>query len=868
MNKAATHVRAGLMAAAIALALASPVSAGPHPGSADTLTLGVTAPEPVTALAAGSQAADGSMLAIYRPDFRARLAAPEAMAREYLAAHGHELGLPRSSGAELAHRATRSGPALTVVRFRQEQDGVPVYGSDIAITVAADGRIIHVANAAVRGLAPVDTYAALGGKAALALARDYLGVDATRLDLVDKVIFQGPAGTHLAWQVTVQADGLAGTWEVLVDGHDGTVLRAEDTNLYHGHDDGPGMRADGTGWVFLPDPLSSTRSVYGDPGYTDANDADSAQLTAARVQVPLRDITFSGGNYSLAGPYAVCWEWEAPNDNDCPVQPSNVFNVTRNHLNFEAINGYYHLDRFMRYVNQTLGVTAMPVRYAGGVRYDAHGANGADNAYYQPSTDAIVFGEGGVDDAEDADVLVHELGHAIHNWVTQGGLSQVQGLSEGTGDYLAMAYSHSLDEHLWTPADPQWYRVFKWDGHNQYWNGRITNYQLQRTYQNLPSSIHTAGQYWASCNREARDVIGGELMDRAFLVGLSMTGSSSNQRDAAQAVIDAAAELGYTQAQIDAIGVAYNSGNSGGNTGCTYNVTVPQVSLQPLPQITPDEISQTMYEGESATVTLAIGNLGQQALVWSLSASTNACAGPATLPWLSWTPGNGSVNQGQTDEVQVLLDAGSLAEGIYQAHLCIQTNDADNAVHAVPVTLEVQFDDFIFSHDFECHAGLEECADPDVVESGLINHALADSINGTSINWLSGEIVDSDPQSGSDINLYSSGGLAIWWNYAPSLSAGVAVASNSSNLSVLASGAVVGPASVFSRTSGGMSDWRSGATGYLGFRFDCSALPAPPANNTCYGWAELQTTAGSSGGYPATIVRYAYNRAGNPITIP
>ncbi|MCK9489810.1 MAG: hypothetical protein M0Q42_10535 [Xanthomonadales bacterium] len=863
MNIAATHSRAGLLAAAIALTFAGSTFAGKHDAGSQVLTLGVQAPEPVTELATGSQAADGSLLAVYNPDFRARLAAPETMAREYLAAHGQQLGLGRSADADLVHTATRAAQALTVVRFGQAQDGVPVYGSDIAVTVAPDGRIIYVANASVRNLASVDTREVVSGKDALAGVQEYLGVGATRLNLVDKVIFQSTAGTHLAWQVTVQADGLAGTWQVLVDAHDGSVLRAEDTNLYHHHDGG--ARVDGTGWVFLPDPLSSTRSNYGDPGYTDANDADSPQLTAARVQVPLRDISFSGGNYSLAGPYAVCWEWEAPNDNDCPVQPSNVFDVTRNHLNFEAINGYYHLDRFMRYVNETLAVTAMPVRYAGGVRYDAHGANGADNAYYQPSTDAIVFGEGGVDDAEDADVLVHELGHAIHNWVTNGGLSQVQGLSEGTGDYLAMAYSHSLDEHLWTPADPQWYRVFKWDGHNQYWNGRITNYQMQTTYQSLPGSIHTAGQYWASCNREARDVIGGELMDRAFLVGLSMTASNTNQRDAAQAVINAAATLGYSQAQINAIAVAYNSGNTGGNTGCTYNVTVPQVSVEPVAQITPATISETLFEGESVDVLLSIGNLGQQALVWSITASTNACASAATLPWLSWSPGNGSVNQNDVDEVDVLLDAADLGEGLYQAHLCVQTNDADNAVHAIPVSLDVQFDDFIFAHDFECTSDLAECADPEVYESGPINHVLSATLNGTSIKWITGEIIDTDPQ-GWDMNLYNSGGLTAWWSFSPALNGGVAPTTGSSNLSVLDSGAIIGPGSTFSRGSGAMTDWRAGASGYIGFKFDCAALPEPPASNTCYGYVQFQTTAGT--GYPATIISYAYNRVGNPITIP
>jgi len=59
-------------------------------------------------------------------------------------------------------------------------------------------------------------------------------------------------------------------------------------------------------------------------------------------------------------------------------------------------------------------------------------------------------------------------------------------------------------------------------------------------------------------------------MDKAFFTGLAMTGASTNQKDAAQAVIDAAAALGYTSAEVNAIGDAYN-------VSCTYGVTVPAV---------------------------------------------------------------------------------------------------------------------------------------------------------------------------------------------------------------------------------------------------------------------------------------------------
>jgi hypothetical protein len=55
-----------------------------------------------------------------------------------------------------------------------------------------------------------------------------------------------------------------------------------------------------------------------------------------------------------------------------------------------------------------------------------------------------------------------------------------------------------------------------------------------------------------------------------MFAGLMMTGATTNQKDAAQAVIDAAAALGYSSAEVNAIGNAYN-------VSCTYAVSVPAV---------------------------------------------------------------------------------------------------------------------------------------------------------------------------------------------------------------------------------------------------------------------------------------------------
>ncbi len=154
------------------------------------------------------------------------------------------------------------------------------------------------------------------------------------------------------------------------------------------------------------------------------------------------------------------------------------------------------------------------------------------------------FGQGGVDDAEDADVILHELGHGIHHWLS-GGVSNADGLSEGSGDYWAQSYSRSLNQ--WASSTPQYNWVFSWDGHNTIWDGRITN-----TTMIYPGSgsFYDKAQIWSTCLMRIYDRIGKEKTDRAFLEGLDLTTSTTNQQNAAiavrQAAIDMLGQFGFT----------------------------------------------------------------------------------------------------------------------------------------------------------------------------------------------------------------------------------------------------------------------------------------------------------------------------------
>ena len=83
-----------------------------------------------------------------------------------------------------------------------------------------------------------------------------------------------------------------------------------------------------------------------------------------------------------------------------------------------------------------------------------------DNSYFSPMTRSMTLGTGGVDDGEDADVIVHEYGHslqdqAVHNFgVSRGGAA----VGEGFGDYLAASMSA-----LTTGGSPFDACIFDWD---------------------------------------------------------------------------------------------------------------------------------------------------------------------------------------------------------------------------------------------------------------------------------------------------------------------------------------------------------------------------------------------------------------------
>lgn len=489
---------------------------------------------------------------------------PEQKAWDYLEQFSSEWGIRDLN--TLRHHATRTTDAGSVVRYRQYFGDVPVNKSEITISIDPNDRVQMVASSYVVHLDVKEAEPSLSLTEAAASAERYIASKRLMMPNTTALkVYANNTMTRLAYETVILSSSPQGEWHVWTDAITGERFKVTNELLYnckhhkdpkkkecstscaHGHRSSAFL-AFGTGYVFNPDPLSSNQVAYGG-NYQDNNDATNSDLDAARFLVTLKDITNTAGTYKLEGPWAEIVDTDAPNTG-LFEQNSPDFLFNREEQGFEAVNCYWHIDSMMRYVNLTLNCNITPTQYTGGVRFDPHGANGNDNSFYSGASGGVTFGEGCVDDGEDSDVIHHELGHGLHDWVTSGSLSQVNGLSEGCGDYIAQSYNRSLGN--WTSADAAYQWVFNWDGHNACWPGRITNHAALYPG-GLVGQIHTDGQIWATSLMRIYDIIGRTKTDKIFYEGLGSTNSSSSQDDAANAVYQAAINLGYTASELQTI---------------------------------------------------------------------------------------------------------------------------------------------------------------------------------------------------------------------------------------------------------------------------------------------------------------------------
>ena len=260
--------------------------------------------------------------------------------------------------------------------------------------------------------------------------------------------------------------------------------------------------------VFAPNPVAD----LGIQTLTDQKDADyfsaDPALRKAYHRVTLTDLDGSG---TLSGTYAKVISETGK------AAAGTSFIYTRDQDQFEQTMGYYWITRAQLYIQSLgFGSTLPPVNK----RQQLLRINqfGGDNSFYREGTGklTITLGKGGVDDAEDAEVIVHEYGHSVQdNQVPGFGSTPEAGaIGEAFGDYLAVTVSaHEAptadepcvadwDSTSYTSSAPHCLR--RVDGNKHY-------------PEDIVGEVHADGEIWSRALWDIRTALGPKLADTIII---------------------------------------------------------------------------------------------------------------------------------------------------------------------------------------------------------------------------------------------------------------------------------------------------------------------------------------------------------------
>jgi hypothetical protein len=272
----------------------------------------------------------------------------------------------------------------------------------------------------------------------------------------------------------------------------------------------PAGAATAPGQVFAPNPVAD----LGIQTLTDQKDVDyfsaDPNLRRAYRRVTLTD---------LASPAALSGTYVAVKSDTGPAAANTGagFIFTRDQDQFEQVMAYYWITQAQRYI-QSLGFgSTLPAvnRRQVGVRINQFGG---DNSFFRDTKTDITLGKAGVDDAEDAEVIVHEYGHSVQDaQVASFGTTADSGaIGEGFSDYLAVTVSAAVAP---TP-DPAC--VADWDSTSYtstvpHCLRRVDGTKHYPEDLRSPREVHADGEIWSRALWDIRQALGARLADTIII---------------------------------------------------------------------------------------------------------------------------------------------------------------------------------------------------------------------------------------------------------------------------------------------------------------------------------------------------------------
>lgn len=374
----------------------------------------------------------------------------EAAARAFLAEQEALLGIAVDDLVLDPDGTTAVGRSLYLVRFQQEASGIPVDEGSVYLRING-GNLVQVAT---ENVAPVDVdpSPAITADDAWAIVRAHLGDLADGEDRVtdsgslmyvpvtpsgvDPDDFDGPYGAgldhRLVWRLVFDRSGVVGTWEALVDAHDGALVAFVDANRYGQIHGGAYPGDDHVGEADRPFPFADTGLPAPD-NYADAAGrftGDVATTTLIGKYTWIDDACGAISGSTTTGEI----DFSLGPGLDCEVPPGNTAGAGNTH---SSRTQYYHLTmvnmkaRSYMPTNSWLNTGHMNVNVNGSPWCNATSGGGTLN-FYKADSGCWNLGE-------IPSVSLHEWGHSMDDFDGSGGDSRPV---ETRADWTAILQTH------------------------------------------------------------------------------------------------------------------------------------------------------------------------------------------------------------------------------------------------------------------------------------------------------------------------------------------------------------------------------------------------------------------------------------------
>ncbi len=616
----------------------------------------------------------------------------------FLTDYHQQLQLPADVADRLELVETKYGLASAHVRFAQVHEGLKVQNAMVSVHLDGAGNVTTIHNSFKDVAILTASEATIPVSQAIQAASAEAGIESTFADPKTELVWQvGKDGlTSLVWQVTVFGNNPTGDFLTMVDATTGEVQSQENRAAF----------ATGSGDVYFPNPYQTQGNGV---GMNDNNDQTSATLNNQLLGVTLEGL--DNGTGLLRGEF-VDTTFGGGLNVPAANESSRVYQYTRDDPRFEQVVVYHTVDQINRYFHDLgfdddsgtpNGIRDFPTRA------NAHWYT-QDQSFYSTGDDAIHFGDGGVDDAEDGDIIAHEYGHAVqHDQNSSWGGGEMGAMGEGFGDYLAASFfadsGNSAFQSNHAAAVGEW-DATSYSGANPPNLRRVDGNKMYPT--NLTGSVHADGEIWSAALWDIRSDLGGPTTDQLILESHFSLPGGALMPDAANAILQADQNL-----------------NGGANSTIIEQWFEDRGILGDLP---PDD-----HGGNAATATpVQVNNTYAGVIEFGSDTDWFAFAVPAganvtletALGSLSDTTlalydTNGTTLLAENDDVQCCTQLQSRiiwtapATGTYYAVVGSYSTNVGS------YTLSIDSDAVLLTGDFDGN-GLYECADVDALVGEIV----------------------------------------------------------------------------------------------------------------------------------------------------